>query len=125
MAGHSTKPLLDKLGLKAGMRARLLRAVYQAPPGVKRTRDAPWDFIHLFAKDRANLITAFPPLAQALAPAGMLRVSWPKRASGVTTDLDENFIRKIGLQAGLVDIKVCAVDDVWSGLKFVIPLRNR
>ena len=63
--------------------------------------------------------------AKALAPAGMLWVSWPKKASGVPTDLGENLIREIGLKAGLVDVKVCAVTDVWSGLKFVIPVKHR
>jgi hypothetical protein len=62
---------------------------------------------------------------KALAPAGMLWVSWPKKSSGVTTDLTENIIRDTGLALGLVDVKVCAVTEVWSGLKFVIPLKNR
>jgi hypothetical protein len=67
----------------------------------------------------------FSRTAKQLAPTGMLWVSWPKKSSGVTTDLDENIVRRIGLDAGLVDIKVCAVNDVWSGLKFVIRLKDR
>jgi len=63
--------------------------------------------------------------ARALAPAGMFWIAWPKKSSGVTTDLDENVVRETGLGAGLVDIKVCAVTDVWSGLKFVIPVKYR
>jgi hypothetical protein len=63
--------------------------------------------------------------AQALAPAGMLWISWPKKSSGVSTDLTEDVIRQAGLDAGLVDIKVCAVTEVWSGLKFVIPVKDR
>lgn len=63
--------------------------------------------------------------AKTLAPAGMLWISWPKKSSGVTTDLTEGIIREIGLKAGLVDVKVCAVTDIWSGLKFVIPVKNR
>jgi hypothetical protein len=65
------------------------------------------------------------PAAKTLAPTGMLWISWPKKSSGVATDLTENVIRQSGLDAGLVDIKVCAVTDVWSGLKFVIPVKSR
>jgi len=83
------------------------------------------DFIFLFAKSRAGLELELPPAAKALAPAGMLWISWPKKSSGVPTDLTENVIRQSGLDAGLVDVKVCAVTDVWSGLKFVIPVKNR
>jgi hypothetical protein len=83
------------------------------------------DFILLFAKSRAGLELELLPAAKALAPAGMLWISWPKKSSGVPTDLTENVIRQSGLDAGLVDVKVCAVTDVWSGLKFVIPVKNR
>jgi hypothetical protein len=65
------------------------------------------------------------PASKALAPAGMLWISWPKRSSGVATDLTGDVVRQSGLDAGLVDVKVCAVTDVWSGLKFVIPVKNR
>jgi len=83
------------------------------------------DFIFLFTESRAALERDLFPAARALAPAGMLWIAWPKKSSGVATDLDENLIRETGLAAGLVDIKVCAVTDVWSGLKFVIPVKNR
>ena len=83
------------------------------------------DFIFLFAKSGAGLELELLPAAKALAPAGMLWISWPKKSSGVPTDLTENVIRQSGLDAGLVDVKVCAVTDVWSGLKFVIPVKNR
>lgn len=125
MAGYSKKPLIEKLGLKPGIKARLIGAVYDAPPGVGRTAKAPLDFIHLFTKDRPTLEKQFPLLAGSLAPAGMLWISWPKKASGMETDLTETVVREIGLKTGLVDVKVCAVDDVWSGLKFVIRLKNR
>jgi hypothetical protein len=82
-------------------------------------------FIHRFARRRNELATDFPRLAQALADEGTLWISWPKQGSGVDTDLDENVIRQIGLAQGLVDVKVCAVDEVWSGLKFVRRLGNR
>ncbi len=83
------------------------------------------DFIFLFAKSRAGLEPELAPAAKGLAPAGMLWISWPKKSSGVATDLPENMICRSGLDAGLVDVKVCAVTGVWSGLKFVIPVKNR
>lgn len=83
------------------------------------------DFIFLFAKSRVALERELMTAAEALAPAGMLWIAWPKKSSGVSTDLDENIVRDSGLGAGLVDIKVCAVTEVWSGLKFVIPVKDR
>jgi hypothetical protein len=91
------------------------------PPGVGiRTRlPASTRFIHQFASRRAELEKLLPRAARALEEGGMLWVSWPKKASKVPTDLTEDVVRSIGLPLGLVDVKVCAVDDVWSGLKFV------
>lgn len=83
------------------------------------------DFAILFAKSRAELGKEFSRIAKLLTPAGMLWVSWPKKSSGVATDLTEDDVRNIGLEAGLVDVKVCAVTDVWSGLKFVRRLKDR
>jgi hypothetical protein len=88
-------------------------------------KDGRFDFIMIFTKERAELRRQFSRFAKQLTPAGMLWISWPKKISGVATDLDENEVRRIGLDAGLVDIKVCAVDDVWSGLKFVIRVKDR
>jgi hypothetical protein len=79
----------------------------------------------IFVKDQAELRKQFPRFAKQLAAAGMLWVSWPKKSSGVATDIDENVIRGIGLAAGLVDVKVCAVNEIWSGLKFVIRVKDR
>jgi hypothetical protein len=79
----------------------------------------------VFTKSKAALIEEFKRITRQLAPAGMLWVSWPKKSSGVATDLDENVVRQIGLAAGLVDVKVCAVTEVWSGLKFVRRLKDR
>jgi hypothetical protein len=137
MPGYSGTPLAKKLGIKDDFRTVLLHV----PGGVKtELREAlgkcrmqnirkntgrDLDFIFLFAKSRAGLELELPPAAKALAPAGMLWISWPKKSSGVPTDLTENVIRQSGLDAGLVDVKVCAVTDVWSGLKFVIPVKNR
>ena len=79
----------------------------------------------LFTKSKAKLENDFTPVSELLTPAGMLWVSWPKKSSGVATDLDENKVRQIGLDAGLVDVKVCAVTEVWSGLKFVRRVKDR
>jgi hypothetical protein len=79
----------------------------------------------LFTKSADALKREFPRIGKNLAPAGMLWISWPKKSSGVPTDLNENIVREIGLAAGLVDVKVCAVTDVWSGLKFVRRLKDR
>lgn len=83
------------------------------------------DFAMLFVKSRAELTKQFAASAARLQPAGMLWVSWPKKSSGVVTDLTEDEVRKIGLEAGLVDVKVCAVNEVWSGLKFVRRVKDR
>ncbi len=82
-------------------------------------------FVHRFVQSRAELATDLPGLARALRDDGTLWISWPKKTSGVETDLDENVVRDIGLAQGLVDVKVCAVDEVWSGLKFVRRVENR
>lgn len=83
------------------------------------------DFVHLFTKSRAELAKTLKALMKPLAPAGMIWVSWPKKASKVPTDITEDVIRDVALPMGLVDVKVCAVDDVWSGLKLVRRLENR
>jgi hypothetical protein len=136
-AGYSGKPLAEKLGVKAAMTVIAIDApkgyrklLGTLPPGARvETRDGagrgPRDFIHCFATARRTLATRFPMLERALAPAGMLWVSWPKGTSQVTTDLTENIVREIGLAHGLVDVKVCAVDATWSGLKFVRRVKDR
>ena len=85
----------------------------------------PLDFTMIFTKSKTVLAKEFRRIAKLLTPAGMLWVSWPKKSSGVATDLDENIVREIGLAAGLVDVKVCAVTEVWSGLKFVRRVKDR
>ena len=128
-AGYSKRPLADKLGLKAGMRVYLIAAPddYPLPDGVEQVEKLakPLDFIHLFLKRRADLEKLFPAAKESLTPAGMLWISWPKKAAKVETDLDETVIRDFGLANGLVDVKVAAVDAVWSGLKFVYRLKDR
>lgn len=133
MPGYSGTPLPKKLGIKGGFRVALLHA----PDDVRRelrealaecevARDGKGlEFGMVFTTSRAELTKEFRRVAKALTSAGMLWVSWPKKSSGVKTDLDENIVREIGLAAGLVDVKVCAVTDVWSGLKFVRRLKDR
>lgn len=83
------------------------------------------DVVVYFTKSRDQLVKEFPALAELLSPAGGLWVAWPKKASGVATDLTEDRVREIGLKAGLVDNKVCAVDEIWSGLRFVFRVKDR
>ena len=134
VAGYSKRPLVDKLGIKPGAAIAILNAptgydriLGRLPSQVTRKATAarPLDVIQFFTKDRRELERKFAGLARALAPAGMLWISWPKQASGVATDLTEDVIRAVGLGRGWVDVKVAAVDDVWSGLKFVRRLENR
>ena len=136
-AGYSGKALALKLGIKPGMTVTALAAPahYRAllrplPAGARIAtrltgRRAALAFIHHFATGRRALAARFAMLARALAPAGALWVSWPKGSSGVATDLTENVVREIGLAHGLVDVKVCAVDETWSALKFVRRLKDR
>jgi hypothetical protein len=134
MPGYSGTPLTKKLGIKDDFRVALLHVPDEvktelrdalAKCRVQNITNRDLDFIFLFAKSRAGLELELRQAARALAPAGMLWISWPKKTSGVATDLTENVIRESGLNAGLVDVKVCAVTDVWSGLKFVIPVKHR
>jgi hypothetical protein len=134
MAGYSGTPLDKKLGLKPNFRVSLFELPADVESELKpalqlcrmdKANRAELDFSMLFVKSRSELTKLFPRIAAKLAPAGMLWVSWPKKASKVPTDLDENLIREIGLHFGLVDVKVCAVNEVWSGLKFVIRVKDR
>jgi hypothetical protein len=133
-AGYSKRPLSEKLGIKPGTPIIALGApssypalLGKLPPGVTiRPRLVTGaEFIHRFSRRRDDLASDFPGLARALADDGTLWISWPKKASGVETDLNENIVRDIGLAEGLVDVKVCAIDEVWSGLKFVRRRENR
>ena len=134
MAGYSGTPLIKKLGIKEGFRVAIVdgpqnfaKELGPLPTGAtalgRPTRSM--DFVLVFTKSAAALKRDFARLAKCLAPTGMLWISWPKKSSGVDTDLSENIVREIGLDAGLVDVKVCAVNDVWSGLKFVYRLSDR
>ena len=134
MAGYSGTPLLKKLGLKPGSRVYVYQApkdyfswLSPLPEGVKimDKLSGAMDFVHLFVRDRKAFEKEFARARKVLTDDGMLWVSWPKKSSKVDTDLDENIIRDYGLEQGLVDVKVCAVDEVWSGLKFVVRLKDR
>ena len=131
MAGYSGTPLPKKLGIKDQFRVTLLAMPVDVTAELKealagcRAAKNNLDFALMFVKTKADLKKRFAPTAKQLAPAGMLWVSWPKKTSGVASDLDENLVREIGLDAGLVDVKVCAVNEVWSGLKFVRRVKDR
>jgi len=134
MPGYSGTPLPKKLGIKERARVLLLDAPAEVKAELKSTLaschmakdgEGALDFAMIFVKRAADLKQEFSRVSQKLAPAGMLWVSWPKKSSGVATDLNEDEVRKIGLEAGLVDVKVCAVTEIWSGLKFVIRVKDR
>ena len=133
-AGYSGTPLIRKLGIKPGHRLVILQAPARydellgpLPDGVRQLSRlaAPLDFVQLFTSSKGELEARFPGIRKALKPDGMLWISWPKRSSKVETDLSENVVREIGLRNGLVDVKVAAVDETWSGLKFVFRLKDR
>ena len=135
MAGYSGTPLPKKLGIGPGTRLALVSApggfadaTLRPLPERVALRDrarGPLDVIVFFTKRRAELERRFDRLAAALDPAGALWIAWPKRSSGVATDLTEDILREVVLPRGLVDTKVCAIDDIWSGLRFVIRKENR
>lgn len=134
MPGYSATPLPKKLGIKPGLRVSLLDAPHEVREQlsaelaecemIRDARTTP-DFAIAFVKSKTDLTKEFERITKLLAPAGMFWVSWPKKSSGVATDLNENIVREIGLAAGLVDVKVCAVTEVWSGLKFVRRVKDR
>jgi hypothetical protein len=133
-AGYSGTPLVTKLGIKPGTTLGLIGApegfdatLGELPDGVvvRRRLQGSLDVIVAFFVESSVLERRLPALRGALQPAGGLWLAWPKRASGVATDLSDNVVRELGLAAGLVDNKVCAIDAVWSGLRLVYRLRDR
>ncbi len=134
MAGYSSTPLAKKLGIKPGFHIHVSnepksywKDISPLPEKVDAV-DRPTgdlDFVHLFISERKIFEKEFLKKKKLIKKDGMLWVSWPKKSSGVASDLDENIIREFGLKNGLVDVKVCAVDEVWSGLKFVYRLVDR
>ena len=134
MAGYSGTPLAKKLGIKEGSRIALVNASkdFQSALGelpdnvqfIKRPAKL-LDIILLFVLTERALVRDFAKLAATLVSNGMIWIAWPKKSSGVTTDLSEQRVQRIGLDAGLVDVKICAIDETWSGLKFVYRLKDR
>nr|WP_295930131.1 DUF3052 domain-containing protein [uncultured Dyadobacter sp.] len=133
-AGYSRTPLVKKLGLKAGMKVRLVdppqhyfELLETLPADINFLEEARTakDLIHYFTSHAASLTADMAALKLEIVPDGVIWVSWPKKASKVPTDVTEDVIRNLALAHGLVDVKVCAVDAVWSGLKLVIPVKNR
>lgn len=127
-AGYSGTPLPRKLGVCPDSRVLVLSGPAGFDPGApfhRRAGREPYDVVLLFCRDRATLVRRFDAAAARHTSAGMIWVCWPKRSSGVVTDLDENVVREHGLARGRVDVKVAAIDATWSGLKFVVRLRDR
>jgi hypothetical protein len=133
-AGYSGTPLAKKLGIKDGFKIKLvnipeyyLKLFPDFPKQTKVIKDATTkvDFIHFFCTNIEELNTKIVALKNQLQPAGMIWISWYKKSAKIATDITEDIIRSIALKNGLVDIKVCAVDETWSGLKLVIPVKDR
>lgn len=132
--GYSGTPLAKKLGIKEGFTARIVNEpdyyfdlFTDMPEKVsfitdKKTKK---QFIHYFTKESKDLVKNIVALKNEIAQDGMIWISWPKKAAKIETDVTEDVIRNLALANGLVDIKVCAVDEIWSGLKLVIPVKDR
>ena len=133
MAGYSGTPLARKLGIREGSHVAVVAAPdgfadqLALPAGVRLRTQARGrlDVVVFFATRRAELSRRFPALQRTLEPAGGLWIAWPKRTSGVATDLSDGVVRDVGLGHGLVDNKVAAIDDIWSGLRFVQRVADR
>lgn len=134
MAGYSKRSLVNKLGIQPSYKVTFINH----PKGYEKIlgplpekvvvgliEEGQFDFIQMFSTEKEELMALFPILKNHLKPAGMLWISWQKGSSNGKSDLNENLIRDIGLQNGLVDVKVIAVDETWSGLKFVFRLKDR
>ena len=134
MSGYSGTPLARKLGIRAHSRLFLLAApgnyaelTAPLPEGVRKVRriDTRTDLLHLFVRSAAVLARTLPCVRRAMRPDAVIWVSWPKKASGVDSDISEDRVRALALPLGLVDVKVCAVDETWSGLKLVLRKSGR
>jgi hypothetical protein len=134
MAGYSGTPLIQKIGIKPGHRiilrnhpASFVKDLGKLPAGTESAErlSGKANVIVYFTDQLAELKKDFDRLSATLVPDGMLWISWPKKASRRPTDLTEDIVRRVGLECGLVDVKVCAVDETWSGLKFVIRVKDR
>jgi hypothetical protein len=133
-SGYSGTPLLKKLGIKEGFVCKIIQSPYNYielfesfPQNIviNPPQSGNFDFIHYFTKSAEQLLIDIHYLRNAIRQNGMIWISWPKKASGRKSDLTEDLIRSVALSNGLVDVKVCAVDDIWSALKLVIPVKER
>ncbi|MBX7151238.1 DUF3052 family protein [bacterium] len=133
-AGYSGTPLIKKLGIKEGSMIALINppknytsTLGDLPANVRifKKIKSGLDFIQFFTQSQDELEIEMPDLKNAIAQNGMIWISWPKGSSKIPTDVNENTVRDIALRNGLVDVKVCAVDEIWSGLKLVIPVKDR
>jgi hypothetical protein len=134
VSGYSGTPLAKKLGIKAGFRIKTFKppsnyAALLAPlpedVTIASTARPPVDLWHLFVRSRKELVAKLPQCREEIKPDGMIWVSWPKKTSGVITDMAEDVVREVAFPLQLVDVKVCAVDETWSGLKLVIRREQR
>ena len=134
MTGYSGTPLAKKLGIKSAFRIKLINApkhylqLFTDLPAELYFEDdekPEKDLIHFFTIQRDELSVILPVLKTQIKPNGIIWISWPKKASKMPTDITEDIIRELAIKNGLVDIKVCAVDETWSGLKLVIPVKDR
>lgn len=132
--GYSGTPLAKKLGIKPGFNLKLVNApgyylgLFTDLPvdlNFEDDSEVKKDFIHFFTKQVDEYIKTLPLLKEQIKPNGIIWVSWPKKVSKIITDITEDIIRNYAIKIGLVDIKVCAVDEIWSGLKLVIPVKDR
>jgi len=132
MAGYSGTPLIKKLGIKPDDKilfvnepASIYKDLGTLPTVESGKIKTHYDYVHYFTREKSDLEKFFPEAKKVLDKNGMIWISWPKKSSGVATDLDENIIRDIGLAEGLVDVKVAAIDAIWSALKFVYRVQDR
>ncbi|HXS37490.1 MAG TPA: DUF3052 family protein [Flavipsychrobacter sp.] len=132
--GYSGTPLAKKLGINSGFIVRLVGAPdyylslftnWPTDIRISEQKNERKNLIHFFTKDSSELYKVLPELKKEILANGTIWVSWPKKTSKVVTDVSENMIRDLALNIGLVDVKVCAVDEIWSGLKLVIPVKDR
>lgn len=131
--GYSKTPLAKKLGIKAGFRVLMLNVpehyfdLFDELPEIEEAGEDEEEipFVHFFTTEAEALEEMFPRLKDKISKDGMIWVSWPKKSSGMVATLDGNLVRTTGLKAGLVDVKVCAVDEVWSGMKFMYRVKDR
>lgn len=132
-SGYSGAPLAQKLGIKENSKVRFINLpehyfnLFSDLPAIQHIKDKKTkkDFIHYFTKETKALKRDIVSLRNEIEPNGIIWISWPKKASKTPCDITEDAIRALALKNGLVDVKVCAVDEVWSGLKLVIPVKNR